>query len=300
MLAVPPAVLAKAEALGLDGFLDGLEASLSCAQVSWGLTIGGAFGDATEAFVAEATLRDGTPAVLKVPLPLGAAVRHEIAVLRLAGGEGVATLLACDEERGLLLLERLGRPMSALGLPVDTRHELLCAAAARLWRRAPGARLPSGAAHARRLAEAVATGWEELGRPCSSRAVEHALACAERRIAAHDDGRAVLVHGDVHQWNALEAPGGFKLVDPDGVLAEPELDLGVIMREDPLELIDSDPFARAQRLAAMTGLGAEAIWQWGVLERVSNGLLLSRIGLQPVGSEMLRAAEVAAEADGLR
>lgn len=31
---------------------------------------------------------------------------------------------------------------------------------------------------------------------------------------------AVLVHGDVHQWNALEAKQGFKLVDPDGLLAE--------------------------------------------------------------------------------
>jgi streptomycin 6-kinase len=45
------------------------------------------------------------------------------------------------------------------------------------------------------------------------------------------------VHGDVHQWNALEAPAdveqGFKLVDPDGLLAEAEYDLGVIMREDP-------------------------------------------------------------------
>jgi streptomycin 6-kinase len=50
----------------------------------------------------------------------------------------------------------------------------------------------------------------------SERAVDHALACAARRVAAHDDERAFLVHGDVHQWNALEAPGGFKLVDPDG------------------------------------------------------------------------------------
>ena len=46
--------------------------------------------------------------------------------------------------------------------------------------------------------------WEELDRPCSERAVDHALACAAHRIEANDDERAVLVHGDVHQWNALE------------------------------------------------------------------------------------------------
>ncbi|HTT88560.1 MAG TPA: hypothetical protein VMF65_03340 [Acidimicrobiales bacterium] len=34
------------------------------------------------------------------------------------------------------------------------------------------------------------TQGEELGRPCTEAAVEHALACAARRIAAHDDERA--------------------------------------------------------------------------------------------------------------
>jgi aminoglycoside phosphotransferase (APT) family kinase protein len=61
-------------------------------------------------------------------------------------------------------------------------------------------------------------------------------------MAAHDDERAVLVHGDVHEWNALQAPGGgLRLVDPDGLVAEPEYDLGVMMREDPVELMHGDP-----------------------------------------------------------
>ena len=56
----------------------------------------------------------------------------------------------------------------------------------------------------------------------------------------------------MHQWNALQAGGGtFRLVDPDGLLAEPE--------------------------------------------RVSTGLLCTRIELQPVGREMLAAAEKVAE-----
>jgi len=101
----------------------------------------------------------------------------------------------------------------------------------------------------------------------------------------------VLVHGDVHQWNALEAGGGFKLVDPDGLLAEAEYDLGVLMREDPMELLDGDPRERARRLARRHGLDAEAIWEWGAVERVSTGLLCTRIGLQPAGREMLIAAD---------
>jgi streptomycin 6-kinase len=127
-----------------------------------------------------------------------------------------------------------------------------------------------------------------------------ALACAARRVVAHDDERAVLVHGDVHQWNVLEAPrdlkqgGGFKLVDPDGLLAEDEYDLGVLMREDPVELRHGDPAERARWLARRCSLDATAIWEWGVVERVSTGLLATRIGLQPLGREMLVTADLLA------
>jgi streptomycin 6-kinase len=44
-------------------------------------------------------------------------------------------------------------------------------------------------------------------------------------------------------------------------------------------------------LAARCGLDATAIWQWGVAERVSTGLLCTKIGLQPVGRQMLAAAD---------
>jgi streptomycin 6-kinase len=63
-----------------------------------------------------------------------------------------------------------------------------------------------------------------------------------------------LVHGDVHQLNALQSDGGFKLVDPDGLLAEAEYGLGVLMRGDPVELLAGDPIERARWLAARTGI----------------------------------------------
>jgi streptomycin 6-kinase len=89
----------------------------------------------------------------------------------------------------------------------------------------------------------------------------------------------------------LEAPDGFKLVDPDGLLAQPEYDLGIIMREDPLDVHESDPHERARWLGARTGLDAASIWDWGVVERVSTGLLGTKIGLQPVGRQMLAVAD---------
>ncbi len=158
-----------------------------------------------------------------IPRP-GDHARNEITVLRLAAGDGCARLLRADEARGALLLERLGRPLVRLGLPLARRHEILCDTAARIWRPAPASGLPTGADKGRWLSDFITATWLELDRPCSARAVEYALACAAR-------------------------------------------------------------------LAWRAGLDPTAIWEWGAAERVATGLLCTRIGLQPVGREMLATAE---------
>jgi streptomycin 6-kinase len=299
---VPAVVRNKAVAGGQSAWLDGLAAAVEELEGRWAMRVGRVYPDATEALVAEAVLDDGSPAVLKLIVPRGGdAAAHEITVLRLAGGEGCVRLLRDDVAMGALLLERLGPSLHDLAVPVARRHEILCSSAMTVWRPAAGHGLPTGAEKGRRLVRDITALWEEPGHPCSAAAVEHALACAERRIAAHDDERAVLVHGDVHEWNTLRSDDGtFKLVDPDGLLAEAEYDLGVMMREDPLELMaDADPRARARWLAHRCGgLDADAVWEWGVVERVSTGLLGAKVGLQPVAGEMLRAADFIARAGG--
>lgn len=296
VLNIPPIVRNKAIAAGAEAWLDALPFVIGELEREWGFVIGEVFTGGTEALVAEATLSDGTGAVLKVMVErAGDHARNEIAVLRFADGRGCCRLLRCDESRGAMLIERLGRSLSELDLSLRQRHEILVDTSSRLWRPAPDLGLPTGAEKGRWFIDYIGALWAELDRPCSAAAVEHARTCAQRRVAAHDDGRAVLVHGDVHQWNVLEADDGFKLVDPDGLLAEAEYDLGIIMREDPVELIaNGDPQARAHWLADRTGLDAVAIWEWGVVERVSTGLLCTKIDLQPVGAEMLAAADVIA------
>jgi streptomycin 6-kinase len=294
-LNVPEVVRNKALACGAARWLEDLPGLVAALEADWSIAVGRTYDDATEAFVAEATaLDDGTAAVLKVLVPRdGDAAANEITVLRLTAGDGCVRLLRDDASRGAMLLERLGPSLRDLALPIEQRHEVLCATAARVWRPAPDCGLPTGADKGRWLVDHITAWWDELDHPCSERAVDHAVACADRRVAAHDDERAVLVHGDVHQWNALQAAGGgFKLVDPDGLLAEAAYDLGVIMREDPVELLaDRDPHERARWLATRSGLDATAIWEWGVVERVSTGLLCTLVGLQPVGRELLAAAE---------
>jgi streptomycin 6-kinase len=293
-LRVPDVVANAAAACGAGWWLRDLPRLVADLEAEWSVSVERPYPHASEALVAEATLSDGTPAVLKLLIPQdSAAARHEITMLRLAGGQGCVGLFRHDAARGALLLERLGASLYELGRPLAQRLEILVATVATVWRPAAGLGLPTGADKARRLMDFVTTQWEELGHPCTEAAVDHALACAVRRISAHDDERAVLVHGDVHQLNALQVPGRatFKLIDPDGLLAEAERDLGVMMRNDPMELLDGDPWARARWLAERCGLEATAIWEWGVVERVTSGLRCTLIDLQPLGRQMLMVAD---------
>jgi streptomycin 6-kinase len=299
---LPDVIRTKAAVAGSEQWLDDLDELVASLEDEWSIEVSSLLSGGTEALVAEATLADGSPAVLKVLVPRGdghelagglTPGESEITVLRLADGDGCARLLQADIPREAMLLERLGPNLSTLDVPTRERHTILARLARALWRPAPESGLSTGAVKGRWIADRIATLWDELDQPCTERTVEHAVVCCERRVAAHDDERAVLVHGDVHQWNALRTldGSGYKLVDPDGLLAEPEYDLGVLMREDADEIWLDGPWERAHRLAGSTGTNATAIWEWGVAERVSTGLVCVQIGLDEEGREMLATAD---------
>ncbi|MGB0114821.1 MAG: aminoglycoside phosphotransferase family protein [Ilumatobacteraceae bacterium] len=293
MIQVPDVVRNRALAVGAADWLAELPELVAALEREWEFDVGRQFDEGTEAFVAEVVHTDGTSAVLKLLIPRAEHDDHEAFVLRLADGDGCPMLYRDDPTRNALLMERLGPSMFSLGLPYEQRLPALCDAARRIWRPVPSGDLPTGATKADWLSNYITATWEMLDHPCTAAAVDHAVECARRRLAAHDDERSVLLHGDVHQWNALRADDGFKLVDPDGMFGEAEYDLGVILREDPEELLATgDPFATAQWMANRCGLDAVAIWEWGVVERMSTGLMATQIDLQPAGRQMLAAADL--------
>ena len=100
----------------------------------------------------------------------------------------------------------------------------------------------------------------------------------------------MLVHGDIHDANALVgADGTFKLIDPNGLRAEPASDFGTILRANPD--VGDDLRARAERLALRTGVDVTAIWEWGTIYRVIGGLHGLRVGFQPFGDQLLARAD---------
>ena len=107
-----------------------------CAE-AWALRLGEPFSALSINFVVAASLADGTPVVLKVCFP-SRELDTEIAALRLFDGRGSVRLLAHDEARGALLLERV-QPGTPLGDVADDAPAMAAFASVvgRLHRSAP-------------------------------------------------------------------------------------------------------------------------------------------------------------------
>jgi streptomycin 6-kinase len=303
---VPDAVRVTATAAGPPGlrWLESLGELLTALEDEWDVTVGRTMPGGTASLVAEATRADGTAAVVKVAMPDPGtgrkAMTEEVQVLTLADGRGCVRLLAHDPDRDAVLLERLGRQVHELGLPVQRQIEIICSALRTLWDVEVGdTDLPTLEGKGRWLSDFIVATDQELGHPCSARVIDRAVEYAERRVAGCDPSRAVLLHGDAHAWNTLEDPAGgpdaFRLVDADGLVGEPEYDLAIPMREFTDELMAGDALRigheRARFLAHHTGLDEPRIWEWGYIERVSTGLLCAKEGHAECGRDFLAVAE---------
>jgi len=303
---VPDAVRVTATAAGPRGlrWLASLGDLLVELQEVWDVTVGDAMSGGTECFVAEATRADGTRAVVKVAMPAPGngrkALADEVRLLTLAGGRGCVRLLAYDHGREAALLERLGRQVHELGLPVCRQIEIICGSLRALWGvEVRDTDLPTLEVKGRWLADFIVATDAELDHPCSPRVIDRASTYAERRVAECDLARPVLLHGDAHAWNTLEdlsaGPDAYRLVDPDGLVGEAEYDLAIPMREFTDELLAGDALRigqkRARFLAHHTRLDEQRIWEWGYIERVSTGL----IGLQEGHTEWARGHLAVAE-----
>lgn len=247
-------------------------------EASWKVKVAEQLSGGTEALVFRCDTAQGS-AVLKLGIP--GSLGREAKVLKVAQGRGYAKLLEYDTEREAILIEHLGEQLAEVPLSVDQKIEILCSTLKIAWSPIDGANgLMTGAEKAESQANYILTQWEELSRPCSRQIVERALEYASDRKAAYDPANSYLVHGDAHIWNTLRAddsPTNYKFVDPDGLFAEPAVDLAISLREWRDELLKGDTLDLGQRrcdlLSDLTGVHSDAIWQWGFVEHVSCGLL---------------------------
>ncbi|HEY3754401.1 MAG TPA: phosphotransferase [Pseudonocardiaceae bacterium] len=300
---VPALVRQKALSRGEAGrqWLAELPDLLADLRQEWSLTLLDPLTGGSAAYVVRVRTADHQDAVVKLPIP-GDDIAGQVRTIRDANGHGYVTLLAHDEQRRAILLESLGPSLERLGWPPERMIEVLADTLRQAWQ-VPAHTVAAQRERAAALAQFVEELWATLDHPCDERVVTQALRYAKRRSAAFDPDRCVVVHGDPHPGNALRvttprvgAESGFVFVDPDGFLADPAYDCGVVQRDWCTELLAGDPVSLARKYCALladhTGIDATAIWEWGFLERVSTGLYALSFGAEDMGGRFLRTAEL--------
>jgi streptomycin 6-kinase len=264
----------------------------------WRLELGEVLAGGKSALVVRVKTGDGRDAVLKIGPP-GDGFADEVRTIAAAEGRGYVRLYAYDPERNAALLEALGPMMTTDIVSPAESVEALGHTLTQVWKVPP---LPGLAGHkAEGIAELIRQLWTELSEPCSRELTQRALSYADHR--AQSAAAKVMCHGDPHPANAMRvlvprlgAESGYVFADPEPLLAEPAYDLGVVIRGWPEELsTEADPAGvlrgYCRRLEEITGVPAQAIWEWGFIERVSSGLYLMRYGHEQEGRAYLDSAE---------
>src|SRR3954452_16749344 len=243
--------------LTYDEWLLGVPALLDEVAQSWGLTPGPAYPRGAAGHVVRADLADRTPAVLKLIYPHREA-EQEADALERWGGDGAVRLLARDDARNAMLLERCepGNFLAADAAALDVLIALL----PRLWRNADGFA----------TSEEEAAIWAvDIAQEARDADLRDA-ALAYLRDLAPTQGEQVLVHQDLHGENVLAAQRERLLViDPKPLAGEREFSVAPIVRSFELGHSKRDVLHRFDRLTGELGLDRERARGWTIAQTLA-------------------------------
>ena len=227
----------------------------------WELELGEPYEAGAAGYAVRAGLTDGTPAVLKVIFPHREA-EHEAEALELLDGNGAVRLLARDDARFAMLLERC-EPGTALAenggeKALDVLVELL----PRNWVRA-GEPFHTLAEEAAWWIDDLPEHWEQSGRAIERRLVDTAVDAL--RLLSESQGEQVLLNQDLHGDNVLAAEREpWLVIDPKPLVGEREFAVAPIVRSFELGPSKTDVLYRLHRLTSELGLDRERARGWTI------------------------------------
>ena len=227
----------------------------------WQLELGEPYEAGAAGYAVRAALTDGTPTVLKLIYPHREA-EHEADALELLAGNGAVRLLARDDTRSAMLLERC-EPGTALAenggeRALDVLVELL----PKHWVRA-GEPFHTLAEEAAWWIDDLPEQWEQSGRAIERRLVDAAVDALG--LLSESQGEQVLLNQDLHGDNVLAAEREpWLVIDPKPLLGEREFAVAPIVRSFELGPSRADVLYRLDRLTSELGLDRERARGWTI------------------------------------
>jgi streptomycin 6-kinase len=227
----------------------------------WGLRLGEPYVQGAAGYTTRAELPDGTPVVLKLVFPHRES-EHEADALELWDGDGAVRLLARDDARNAMLLERCepGTFLSSVGL--DRALAVLIDLLPRLWK-------PAGDPF-HTLADEAAWWLEYLPREARVEPRLRDAAVDALRELVPTQGEQVLVHQDLHGENVLAAQREpWLVIDPKPLVGEREFGIAGAIRSFELGHSKRAVLRRLDRLTSELGLDRERARGWTIGQTIA-------------------------------
>jgi streptomycin 6-kinase len=235
----------------------------------WELRLGEPYEPGAAGYTVRADLPDGTPAVLKLIYPHREA-EHEAEALRAWDGDGAIRLLAHDESRSAMLLERCEPGTLLAKVDSDLALDVLIGLLPRLWKpvREPFRPL---ADEAMWWIDYLPTEWERAGKPFERYLLDAAV--ARLGALANSQGEQVLLHQDLHGDNVLAAQREeWLVIDPKPLVGEREFAVAPIVRDPELGHSRRDVLSRLDRLTSELGLDRDRARGWTIGQTIAWSL----------------------------
>jgi streptomycin 6-kinase len=192
---------------------------------------------------------------------------HEADALEVWGGDGAVRLLARDDVRHAMLIERCEPGTRLSELEHDAAIEVMVGLLPRLWKPA-GAPFRSLGEEAEWWIEYLPESWNEAGKPFERRLLHAALEALHSLSASQ--GEQVLLHQDLHADNVLAARREpWLAIDPKPLVGEREFGIGPLVRAFELGHRRSDVLYRLDRLTGELGLDRERACGWALGQTVA-------------------------------
>jgi streptomycin 6-kinase len=247
-------------------WLDNLAKLINDCEKRWNIKVLDEPFELSFNFVAAAIFADGREAVLKLSVPSQDFLNELEALKRFK--QKMVQLLDYDEEKGIILLERL-KPGKMLSTIDDDEVATRIAASVlkELW-------IPIGEdcslpTTKNREASLIAIRRENpsgLG-PISAQMLEDAEYFFKKMNETSI--QSYLLHGDLHHYNILSKNNSWMVIDPQGLIGEREYDLiqfllNKLPEKDCKEVIKK----RIDIFAEELGLNKERILMWGIAHSI--------------------------------
>ena len=224
----------------------------------WELSLGTPFDHeyVSCAWVAPATRRNGTRAVIKIGMPHMEG-EQEIEGLRFWNGDACVQLLEWDASSNAMLLERCEPGTPLFTLPEEEQDAIIATMLKRLWRKPPTNKF--------RPLSALLEYWREETLTAAAHWPDPGLVNAGleimQQLAATADSEVLLVT-DLHAGNVLRAQREpWLMIDPKPFVGDPAYDATQHLLNCESRL-RSDPFALILRIGHLFNLDPERVRLW--------------------------------------